>query len=397
MVRGSVVVVGSGIIGAACARALCDRGFSVTIVERGASVSATSASGEGNLLVSDKAPGPELDLARYSLRLWPGVVHELSEELADEFPSLEFEPKGGLVVATGERDAMALDGFAQRQIEQGVQAETLSASDARLLEPDLTERLTSAVYYPDDAQVQPVIAGEAFLASARARGAKVVLGAAVTGPLLDDGGALVGVLTTKGAVPADRVVVAAGPWSGDVARLLGGWLPVEPRRGFILVTSRMTQRIFHKVYDADYVGAVESDDGALQTSTVVESTASGTVLIGSSRERVGFDSSLEVHVIAELATKAVRLFPFLADVSLMRAYCGFRPFIPDHLPVIGEDPAVRGLWYATGHEGAGIGLAPATAVMLAALLCGEEPELASDPFSPARPTLVSLMTAESSR
>lgn len=395
MVKSSVVVVGSGIIGAACARVLCAKGFSVTIVERSASLGATSASGEGNLLVSDKAPGPELALAQYSQALWPGVVAALVDELDRAFPSLEFEPKGGLVVAMGDREAMALAAFAQHQRDHGVNAESLSASDARLLEPDLTEHLASAVFYPDDAQVQPVIAGEAFLASARARGAKVVLGAEVTGPLLDDGGALAGVLTTKGAIAADRVVVAAGPWSGEVARLLGGWLPVEPRRGFILVTSRMTQRIFHKVYDADYVGAVESDDDALQTSTVVESTASGTVLIGSSRERVGFDASLEVSAISELATKAVRLFPFLADVSLMRTYCGFRPFIPDHLPVIGEDPTVPGLWYATGHEGAGIGLAPGTAELLAALLCGEESSLASGPFSPGRESLTGLKTRES--
>jgi glycine/D-amino acid oxidase-like deaminating enzyme len=397
LVAGSVVVVGSGIIGAACARSLCDRGFSVTLVERGASVGGTTASGEGNLLVSDKEPGPELELAQYSLRLWPGVVSSLRDELGHAFPSLEFEPKGGLVVAIGEGDAAALDNFALRQRQHGVNVDALSTSDARQLEPDLTEQITSAMYYPDDAQVQPVIAAEAFLASARVRGAAVILGATVTGPLVDNDGVLVGVVTTKGDVRADRVVVAAGPWSGDVARMLGGWLPVEPRRGFILVTSRMTQRIFHKVYDADYVGAVESDNEALQTSTVVESTASGTVLIGSSRERVGFDPSFEVNVIAELATKAVRLFPFLADVSLMRAYFGFRPFIPDHLPVIGEDPTVPGLWYATGHEGAGIGLAPATAEILAALISGEAPELASDAFSPARRSLTDFMPTESPR
>ncbi len=393
MVKGSVVIVGSGIIGAACARVLCAKGFCVTVVERSASLGATSASGEGNLLVSDKAPGPELALAQYSLALWPAVVDELGRELDQAFPSLEFEPKGGLVVAVADRGATALATFAGHQRDHGVRAESLSPSEARLLEPDLTEHLASAVYYPDDAQVQPVIAGEAFLASARTRGATVILGAEVTGPLLDNGGALVGVHTTKGVLRGDRVVVAAGPWSGEVARLLGGWLPVEPRRGFILVTARMTQRIFHKVYDADYVGAVESDDDALQTSTVVESTASGTVLIGSSRERVGFDASLEVGVIRELATKAVRLFPFLSDVSLMRTYCGFRPFIPDHLPVIGEDPSVPGLWYATGHEGAGVGLAPATAALLAALLCGEEPALASEPFSPTRRSLSGLNSA----
>jgi glycine/D-amino acid oxidase-like deaminating enzyme len=272
-----------------------------------------------------------------------------------------------------------------------VRAQTLSADEARSLEPDLTSRIASAVYYPDDAQVQPVIAAEALLASARRAGTRVVLNATVTGPIVDGRGGVAGVMTTRGELRADAVVVAAGPWSGEVARTLGAWLPISPRKGFILVTSRMNPRIRHKVYDADYVGAVESDDGALQTSTVVESTASGTVLIGSSRERVGFDASLDVSIVSELATKATRLFPFLADASLMRVYCGFRPFVPDHVPVIGEDPTLPGLWYATGHEGAGIGLAPATGELLASMLCDEELELAGAPFSPSRPSLAPFM------
>lgn len=387
-----MVVVGAGIIGAACARTLCARGFDVTLIERGAAVGGTSASGEGNLLLSDKLPGPELHLAQYSMGLWAEVTDELRSEVAAEFPSVEYELKGGLVVAFGDGESAALSEFAERQGEHGVRFEVLGVDEARRFEPDLSEHIASAIYYPDDAQVQPVVAAEAFLASARAQGASVLLGTEVIGPLYDDGGALVGVATDKGDVRADQVVIAAGPGSGEVARRLDGWLPVEPRRGFILVTSPMSQRIFHKVYDADYIGAVESDNDALQTSTVVESTQSGTVLIGSSRERVGFDSRLKVTLIAELAAKAIRLFPFLADVTLMRTYCGFRPFIPDHLPVIGEDPSQPGLWFATGHEGAGIGLAPATAAILASLMSGEEPEIASDAFSPARPSLLALRT-----
>ena len=120
---GSVVVVGAGIIGAACARALSRRGLSVTLVERGASVGGTSASGEGNLLVSDKAPGAELELAQYAARLWPAVTQSLREELDESFPSIEYEAKGGLVVATGERDAAALADFALRQRDHGVEVD----------------------------------------------------------------------------------------------------------------------------------------------------------------------------------------------------------------------------------------------------------------------------------
>jgi len=101
-VRGSVVVVGAGIIGAACARTLCARGFDVTLIERGAAVGGTSASGEGNLLLSDKLPGPELHLAQYSMGLWAEVTDELRSEVAAEFPSVEYELKGGLVVAFGD-------------------------------------------------------------------------------------------------------------------------------------------------------------------------------------------------------------------------------------------------------------------------------------------------------
>lgn len=196
-----------------------------------------------------------------------------------------------------------------------------------------------------------------------------------------------GVRTSKGTIGADDVVVAAGPWSGQVAGMLGGTLSVSPRKGFLLVTSRMPPCVFHKVYDADYVGAVGSDDHELQTSTVIESTASGTVLIGSSRQHVGFNQALDVEALRQIAVRAVRLMPFLSRASIMRAYSGFRPFAFDHLPVIGPDDQVPGLWYAAGHEGAGIGLAPATAELLTSLMMGERPAVDASSFSPNRPSL----------
>lgn len=385
--RGTVIIVGAGIIGAACARTLSHRGMDVTIVDSGATAGATSSSGEGNLLVSDKGPGAELELAQYSLELWRALAPVLEAEIGHGFPSIEFESKGGIVAALGPQQSQALDRFADGQRRAGVDAQLLSVDEALGLEPELSPAITSAVYYPNDAQVQPTIAAEAFLASARAAGARVLVNTVVTGPLLDSEGKLAGVATSSGSLAADYVVVAAGPWAGDVAQKLGGTLCVGPRKGFLLVTSRMPHRIFHKVYDADYVGAVGSDDHDLQTSTVIESTASGTVLIGSSRQHVGFDSGLDIEALRKIAAKAVRLMPFLREMSVIRAYCGFRPFARDHVPVIGQDPGVPGLWYAAGHEGAGVGLAPATAEMLASLMLGEQPAVAASPFAPGRASL----------
>ncbi|SDS90078.1 NAD(P)/FAD-dependent oxidoreductase [Actinoplanes derwentensis] len=362
-----VLVVGAGIVGAAIARVLARAGCGVVVVDRGATAGGTSASGEGNILVSDKGPGAELRLTQRSLTAWDRVREELRDELPAGFPDLELDHKGGLVVATTGTGATALLEFAGTQRGAGVTAEVVDDVRAHDLEPDLTRDLTAAVFYPQDAQIQPVIATEALLAAARRHGAEVRQQVEVTGGIVT-GGRLTGVRTTGGPLHADLVIVAAGPWSGAVADRIGVTLPVRPRRGTVLVTARMPHRIHRKVYDADYVGAVGSGSADLQVSSVVESTAAGTVLIGSSRERRGFDDRIEARVLSVLAAKALLLFPFLADAQVMRAYGGFRPFVPDHLPIIGPDPRLPGLWHATGHEGAGIGLSLATADLMADLI-----------------------------
>ncbi|PFG30019.1 NAD(P)/FAD-dependent oxidoreductase [Paramicrobacterium agarici] len=389
-----VAVIGAGIVGAAIARTLSRDGVRVVVLERSAAASGTSGQGEGNLLVSDKAPGRELELALHANRRWAELADELADELGPDFPDIEFERKGGLVVATTEAGAEPLKNFARSQATAGVDAQIIAPSEALQLEPDLNPAITAAVAYPQDAQVQPVIATEALLASARRAGAEVRCGVDVLGSIRSASGELTGVQTTAGAVTASTIINAAGPWAGDVASRLGVTLPVRPRRGVVLVTTRMPHRIFRKVYDGDYFGATQSNDAALQTSSVIESTAAGTVLIGSSREQIGFDSRLRAEVIREIAAKSTCVFPFLRDASVMRAYGGFRPFMPDHLPVIGPDHRVAGLWHATGHEGAGIGLSVSTADLVSDLFAGRAPELNAAAFSVARPTLAAALAAE---
>lgn len=389
----SAVIIGAGIVGAACARSLAMAGIDVVVIDRSTAVSGTTARCEGNLLISDKTPGPELTMALAAAERWPHLITELAEELGPDFPSIEYEAKGGLVVATTEDGAAPLLAFAAAQRSAGVDAREIPVAEALALEPHLNPAITAAVHYPQDSQVQPVIAAEALLASARKHGARVMQSTRIISPIVDDDGALVGVVTDRGEFRADTTVIAAGPWSGEVASTLGVTLPVRPRHGMVLVTSRMPQRVFHKVYDADYVGAVGSGDAALQTSSVVESTPSGTVLIGSSRQQIGFDARLRPDTISEIAAKAIRLFPFLTDTAIIRTYGGFRPFMPDHLPLVGADPRLPGLWHATGHEGAGIGLAPVTGELLAAMISGSIPTLEPDPYSPSRASLAPYLSA----
>ncbi|TGB08649.1 FAD-binding oxidoreductase [Streptomyces sp. MZ04] len=374
-----VVVVGAGMVGAACALYAARAGLSVVLVDRGPVAGGTTGSGEGNLLVSDKEPGPELELALLSGRLWTELAAEpgLGE-------AIEFEAKGGVVVASSSEGLAALGEFAAGQRAAGVDARAVAADELRALEPHLAPDAVGGVHYPQDSQVMPSLAAAQLVRIARSLGTELLTGWTVTAVLRTADGAVRGVRTDQGEIHAPAVVNAAGTWGGDLAALAGVRLPVLPRRGFVLVTEPLPRMVRHKVYAADYVADVASGSAALQTSPVVEGTAAGPVLIGASRERVGFDRSFSLPVMRALAAGASRLFPFLENVRAMRAYVGFRPYLPDHLPAIGPDARVPGLLHACGHEGAGIGLATGTGYLIAQVLGGASPDLRLDPFRPDR-------------
>ena len=377
-----VLVVGSGAVGAAVAWYATRAGLRVRVVERGAIVSGSTSACEGNLLVSDKEAGPELDLALYSHELWAGELRE--------FGALwEFDFKGGLIVATTGAGAAGLAELATAQRAAGVTVDEVPPDSLPSYEPNLTRDVAGASFYPQDCQVQPVLLAAHLLRMARERGATVHPGTEVTG-LLRDGDAVTGVRTNRGDFSAPIVVNAAGAWAGQLAGFAGLTVPVLPRRGFVLVTEPLPPTVFHKVYAGEYVASTQSSDSGLQCSTVIEGTEGGTILIGSSRERVGFDRTPSLPAIREIAAKALRLYPSLRGVSVMRTYLGFRPYCADHLPVIGTHPAAPGLWHAAGHEGAGIGLSVGTAKLLVQAMTGADTDLDLAPFAPDRPTLTEV-------
>ncbi|MFP8940696.1 NAD(P)/FAD-dependent oxidoreductase [Streptomyces fenghuangensis] len=371
------VVIGAGVVGAACAYYATRAGLAVAVVDRGSPAGGTTGAGEGNLLVSDKPPGPELDLAQLSASLWRDLAAQLPE-------GIEYEAKGGVVVAADDTEWSALRRMAAGQAAAGVVAREVPADQLPDLEPHLAPGLAGAVHYPQDAQVQPALAASRLLRAAQSAGATLHLREAVTEVLVTPAGRIDGVRTSHRELKAPVVVNATGTWSAQIAALAGTTLPVMPRKGFVLVTEPLPRVVRHKVYAAAYVADVASDSASLQTSPVVEGTPAGPVLIGSSRERTGFDRTLSTEALQRMADSAVTLFPVLAQVSVLRAYHGFRPYLPDHLPAIGADPRVPGLHHACGHEGAGIGLAPATGLLLAQALTGEEPSLDLAPFRPDR-------------
>ena len=368
------IVIGAGIVGASSALSLTNAGLRVLVIDRGAVSSGTTGAGEGNILVSDKDPGPELTLALRSRDLW----FEMQEDVGDSF---KLEAKGGVVVARN--DDGPLIKLASEQSQHGVVTQKLDHGSLHQLEPYLNPDLHSGIFYPQDAQCQPMLAAAHVIRTVVSRGGAFISQAKVTRVIVENS-RVAGVETSQGIFRAPIVVNATGTWAGEIATMAGSHLPIAPRKGFILVTEPTRKYVFHKVYDSDYVSNVASSDADLQTSTVVEGTRSGTILIGASRERIGFDGSMNYEILRRLAAQATSLFPILRDVQLLRAYRGFRPYAPDHLPVIGEDGKVGGLWHSAGHEGAGIGLAPGSAALITDAILGKESFMDCSPFSPRR-------------
>lgn len=371
-----VIVIGAGVIGSAIAYFASQQGLTVTVLERGLPASGTSSACEGNILVSDKELGPELELTKFSLDTWRG-------DLAEHATHWEFESKGGIIVASKESSLASLDRLSHAQHEHGIDVERVDIPRLREFEPHISPEALGAAWYPDDCQVQPMLVAGHLLNLARKNGAKVQVNTRVTG-FVRHGETITGVKTDRGEFHAPAVVNAAGSWSEHLAGLAGVNVPVKPRKGFVMVTEPLPPMVHHKVYAAEYVDNVGSSDAGLQSSPVVEGTPAGSILIGSSRERVGFDRSVNTEALRQMATNAISLFPFLEKTRIIRHYHGFRPYCPDHLPVIGHDPRAPGLWHASGYEGAGIGLSAGTGKLMGQALAGQATDMSLAAFAPER-------------
>jgi glycine/D-amino acid oxidase-like deaminating enzyme len=324
------------------------------------------------VLCCDKRPGAELPLAVRGLALFD----EIEELLGDE---AGVRRKGALVVHSDSASWALEEGRLVEMQAAGVQCSLLSADEVRSAEPSLSGSLLGASLFPDDLQCAPRAIARGLAREAAALGAVVETGVEV---LSIEG--TQGIDTREGPLLAANVVLAAGAWSAPLAATAGLHLPVEPRKGQLVRLEHRPDFLRHKVIDGSYMAAVESDDAGLQVSTVMETTPDGHVLVGSSRERRGFDVEVDPAVSAALLTAAVRLAPGIADLTTDTAWAGLRPWLPGGLPAIGPTKAADGLFIATGHEGAGVAHGPITGRLVAQAICGEQPELDLLPFDPDR-------------
>jgi glycine/D-amino acid oxidase-like deaminating enzyme len=320
-------------------------------------------------------------LAKASATLWA----ELAERLDANF---EYARRGTIVLYESEEALAAGRQEAAELQRAGVRSEVLAGAGLCALEPNLAPDLAGGVYYLDEAQVDARLATLAMLEAAQRMGATLTPDTAVTDIRLDAGGRVCGVNTTKGDIVVRKVVCAAGVWSNDILCTAGVDLPVRPRKGHILVTARVPGLIAHPLLEGSYAASVQTSAEGVQVALVAEMTAGGTMLLGSSREFAGYDRTVSPAVMQAIAARAMRFLPGLAQSSVIRSYAGLRPWSPDHLPLIGQVEAVPGLYLATGHEGAGIALAPITGQILADWIVEDKAPPLAEAVRPGRfPTL----------
>ena len=354
------IVIGSGIVGAACAQALARRGLSVLVLDAG--MPGATAAGMGHLLVLDDNAA-ELALSQYSLKRWREMARDLPDDCA-------YRSNGTLwLAANAEEMAVAEQKFNTLR-DHDEDCEIVTAKALREREPQLREGLEGGL----------LIKGDGILyAPATARWM-------LDHPLIRQQRA------TVAEVDGNRVQLAEGQWlSADLVVLANGIqatelcpeLPIEAKKGHLAITDRYPAQITHTLVELGYVTSAHNASGP-STACNIQPRPTGQLFIGASRQFGTTDPEVEGWMLSKMLKRAAEYVPSLNNLNVIRAWTGFRAASPDGLPLAGEHPQRPGLWLAVGHEGLGVTTAPATADLLVAQLFNESLPLAATPYLPQR-------------
>jgi glycine oxidase len=362
-----VLVVGAGVIGCAVARHLALRGTRVRVLERGEPGRESSWAAAGLLapLVGADEPGPFVELLLRGREMYPAFAAALREETGID---VGYSDAGTLSLALTDADEPAMQRRHAWQSAARLPVERLTAEEARRLEPGMNPELRWALRFPGDHQVDNRELARALCVAAKRAGADVRTGAAVD-RLAWSGGRLAGVELADGErVEADAVVLAAGCWAG---RLLGlpRDLPVLPVHGQIAAVAAVPQRFRH---------CIDTPRGYLVPR------ADGRLIAGATAERGVWRKAVTPAGLCSVLAGASEIAPWLGDLPLVETWSGLRPGTPDDLPVLGPDPEVPNLFYATGHFRNGILLAPLTGQVVGEMVLGGDPGVDVGPFGIGR-------------
>ncbi|MBT8163660.1 MULTISPECIES: FAD-binding oxidoreductase [Arthrobacter] len=370
MKTADAVVIGAGVSGSSIAFRLAQLGLKVVIVDKNGPGSGASGACDKAIFMQSKRPGLHMELAMASRRMYNTLESELEQ-------SVEFESDGGMVVIETPRHMEFMKDFIEKQRNAGISVSLIDGDAAREAQPFLAPHILGASFSPDDADVNPLALNTAFFRAARRHGSVLQTHSEVIA-VNTERGKVTSVDTTRGSISTELVINAAGPFAKSVGALSNIDIPVQPRRGTILISESVPKKVRGCVLDAQYIASkhLRSDNDDAPPYGVgfsLGQTVSGNLLIGGSREFAGFDKGNTQDVIATIARHAARIAPELASTRIIRTMTGFRPYTGDGLPIIDWAPETDGYIIAAGHEGDGLALAPLTGQLVADLLKGDGP------------------------
>jgi glycine/D-amino acid oxidase-like deaminating enzyme len=360
------VIIGAGIVGAACAAECAREGLRVAIVEAGIIGGGATAAGMGHLVVMDDSEA-QFALTRYSQQLWGEVSDELPREV-------EHDACGTIWIAADDDELAEAKRKERFYADRGVRVEMLDAQSLAEAEPNLRPGLVGGLRVPGDSVIYPPCAAQFFVDQAVARGAALFVGQAVEAVTAD------GVRLRDGTgISAGVIVNSAGSWSP----LLTRGIDVKNRKGHLVITDRYPNFLKHQLVELGYLKSAHS----LSADSVafnIQPRKTGQLLIGSSRQYGVDDSSVDTSILTRMLDRAVEYLPGLGKLSSLRTWTGFRAATPDKLPLIGPHAEHKRLYLATGHEGLGITTSLGTAKLLLAQIVNCAPAIPVGPYLPAR-------------
>ncbi|MCE9529557.1 MAG: FAD-dependent oxidoreductase [Planctomycetes bacterium] len=409
-----VIIVGGGIIGAACAYYLSGNGWKVTILDRGTFGQGCSHANCGFVCPSHVLPlatpgavgrtlramltpnspfsiKPRLSLSLFSW-LWAFArrcnVHDMMNSaraiqalltssralyddlLREEMLQCEWQPRGLLFVF---QTPEAMHHYAETdhllRTEFSMPAKRFDGPELERLEPALRSGLAGGWLYESDAHLRPDRLMSSLRQTLENRGVEIREYFEVHG-FTNNHRAVSAVETTQGAITCDAVVVAAGAWTPLLGKSLGGRLPIQPGKGYSITMARPSVcPSYPLIFEEHRVAVTPFEDG---------------YRIGSTMEFAGYDTTISDRRLELLRDGASHYLREPVHETVQEEWFGWRPMTPDSRPIIGRAAKYDNVWIAAGHGMLGVSMAPATGKLIAEMLDGRTPHVDPVPYSPER-------------
>jgi len=396
----NVVIIGGGVIGCSLACFLATRIKDVVLLEKNQINSEASGANFGMVWLQSRPPGFDLNMTRRCQKLYDELISE------DFDIDIEYEKKGGMTVYFNENQLKVMAALCKQKQKFGVPISIIDRADTLALEPNLSQNVLGAMFCGEDVHLNPLMTTLAFARLAIRRGVTIYTDTEVTGIEVLNG-EVTAVQTNRGEISCPIVVNAAGAWARKIANMVGIDLPVFPQRLQALVTEPFQKLLNRVIQGAREISKEDVDNPEKANSfafefngkqteenlpkvpiedsifTFVRPTKSGTIVIGTTSEFVGYNHSVTPTALSLMTQKAVELFPRLKNANIIRTWANFVPFTYDALPVLGKVEGVDGLIMATGHAH-GVAHAPATAEVLTQLIVDGKTDVPLDEVSYSR-------------